>query len=127
MRESFREFSLRFLSRFAFGLRQFAGELPHQRLQIVEALLRRSREAPLFSERVGELEDFDIVERLLENHQLIWAGEFLCHFVPGIIGGRADDYLHFRIQFGEAVDAHLWSRAECTYCIHFLSAFAEPP
>ena len=57
-------------------------------------------EQPLLGQGVGDLLDFDIVERFFQHEQTVGLPDFRAHFFPGIIRiGGADNNLELGINF----------------------------
>ena len=74
----------------------------HGQLQFPGVVPGSLQKRPLFGERVGQLENLDGVEWLLENQHPLGVPEFLHHFLPGVVGiSRANYDLQVGISFPE--------------------------
>ena len=90
-----------------FGIREFHGGgalLDHQ-IEHLDAKVRLLRDDPLLRQRVGELEHLDVVEGLLEDHEVFVHAEARAHFLPRVIGiGGANDDLQGGIDVPQLLD-----------------------
>ena len=89
---------------FVVGRFEFFRALAHHPVEVFEAKTSLAAESPLLGQGMGELEDFDRLERFFENQEAVGLSEAAGNVVPRIIGiGGADD----RLQFGRGISKHV--------------------
>ena len=101
--ESFLRDFQRLLRQFALGHFEFelgvarlerAGAFIHEAVEVFELVPRLAGHEPFLGERVRELEDFDAVERFLEDYQPVGLAQLGDNLLPRVIGiRRANDDL----------------------------------
>ena len=99
-----REFALgHFALELLVAFLESAGALVHEAVEVFELVPRLLGDEPLLGQRVRELEDFDAVERLLENDQPVGLAELGDDVLPRVVRvGGADHDLDRRIDFPDA-------------------------